>query len=77
MGALRGFKDTAIPFFIAFACYWFFGFPIAWTLGFGFFADWDYGIHGYWVGLALGLVAASFVLAQRFHKISSAAVRPA
>ena len=77
MGALRGFKDTAIPFFIAFACYWLFGFPIAWTLGFGYFADWDYGIHGYWVGLALGLVAASFVLAQRFHKISTAAVHAA
>jgi MATE family multidrug resistance protein len=77
MGALRGFKDTAVPFFIAFGCYWLFGFPIAWTLGFGFFTDWDYGIHGYWMGLALGLVAASFVLALRFHKISLVAVRPA
>jgi len=37
----------------------------------------DYGIHGYWVGLALGLVAASFVLALRFHKISLVVVRPA
>ena len=67
MGALRGFKDTAVPFFIAFGCYWLFGFPIAWTLGFGFFTDLDYGIHGYWVGLALGLVAAAFVQALRFH----------
>lgn len=73
MGALRGFKDTAVPFVIAFSCYWLFGFPIAWILGFGFFAGLDYGVLGYWSGLAAGLVAASAALALRFDKISERA----
>lgn len=73
MGALRGFKDTAVPFVIAFSCYWLFGFPIAWILGFGFFAGLDYGVSGYWFGLAAGLVAASAALALRFNKISEQA----
>ena len=50
MGALRGFKDPLFHSLLLspVTALWF---PIAWTLGFGFFADWDYGIHGYWVGL--------------------------
>lgn len=73
MGALRGFKDTKVPFFIAFSCYWLFGFPIAWVLGFGFFPELDLGVLGYWIGLALGLVAASAALGLRFHRISQPA----
>jgi MATE family multidrug resistance protein len=76
MGALRGFKDTAVPFFIAFSCYWLFGFPIAWILGFGFFACLDYGVSGYWLGLAAGLVAASAALGMRFNMISNRALIP-
>lgn len=70
MGALRGFKDTGIPFLIAFSCYWLFGFPIAWALGFGYFAHLDYGVYGYWLGLAAGLVAASVALGFRFNSVS-------
>ncbi len=77
MGALRGFKDTAVPFFVAFSCYWLFGFPIAWLLGFGFFNGFDYGVHGYWIGLAAGLVAASIVLGLRFNLISGRALKKA
>jgi MATE family multidrug resistance protein len=70
MGALRGFKDTAVPFGIAFCCYWLLGFPIAWVFGFGFFAQLDFGVHGYWSGLAAGLVFAAAALAYRFHRVS-------
>ena len=73
MGALRGFKDTRAPFFIAFSCYWLFGFPMAWVLGFGFFPELDLGVIGYWIGLALGLVTASAALGLRFHRISQPA----
>ena len=37
MGALRGYKDTAKPFLIAFACYWLVSFPVALILGYGYF----------------------------------------
>jgi MATE family multidrug resistance protein len=70
MGALRGFKDTAVPFGIAFSCYWLVGFPIAWVLGFGYFENIDLGVHGYWLGLAAGLVFASAALGYRFHLVS-------
>lgn len=70
MGALRGFKDTAVPFGIAFSCYWLLGFPIAWTLGYGYFESIDLGVHGYWLGLAGGLVFASATLGYRFHRVS-------
>lgn len=70
MGALRGFKDTAVPFGIAFSCYWLLGFPIAWALGFGYFERVDLGVHGYWLGLAAGLVFASAALGYRFHRVS-------
>ena len=70
MGALRGFKDTAVPFGIAFSCYWLVGFPIAWVLGFGYFENIDLGVHGYWLGLAAGLVFASAALGYRFHRVS-------
>ena len=59
MGALRGFKDTAVPFGIAFTCYWLLGFPIAWALGYGYFEHIDLGVYGYWLGLAAGLVFSS------------------
>ncbi len=70
MGALRGYKDTAKPFYLAFCCYWMIGFPVAWMLGFGYFEAFDYGIHGYWSGLAIGLVIAALLLSGRFHMIS-------
>lgn len=70
MGALRGLKDTAVPFGIAFSCYWLLGFPIAWVLGFGYVESTDLGVHGYWLGLAAGLVFASAALAYRFHRVS-------
>jgi MATE family multidrug resistance protein len=70
MGALRGFKDTAVPFGIAFSCYWLLGFPVAWILGFGYFETINFGVHGYWLGLAAGLVCASAALGYRFHRVS-------
>ncbi|RZO70900.1 MAG: MATE family efflux transporter [OM182 bacterium] len=71
MGALRGYKDTAMPFLLAFCCYWLIGFPIAWTLGYGYVEALDFGVFGYWMGLASGLVAASIILVYRFHRISA------
>ena len=70
MGALRGYKDTAKPFFIAFACYWLVSFPIALILGYGYFESLNMGVAGYWIGLASGLVCAAVVLVARFNRVS-------
>ena len=56
MGALRGYKDTTGPFFIAVVCYWFVSLPVALVFGYGFFEGFNLGVTGYWIGLACGLV---------------------
>jgi len=71
IGALRGFKDTRTPFFVAVGAYWLIGFPISWALGYGYFESFDYGVYGYWIGLIVGLVLASLVLAARFEWLST------
>ena len=66
-GALRGYKDTRVPLLLAALCYWGFGFPTAWTLGFPM----EYGPIGVWTGLALGLAFAAVVLGTRFYRLST------
>ena len=70
IGVLRGFKDTRFPFFVAVCAYWLVGFPISWSLGFGYFESLDYGVYGYWMGLIVGLTVAAAVLLGRFVYLS-------
>ncbi len=70
IGALRGFKDTRFPFLVAVCAYWLIGFPISWTLGFGYFESLNYGVYGYWVGLIVGLTVAAVVLVSRYVYLS-------
>ncbi len=71
IGALRGFKDTRTPFFVAVCAYWLVGFPASWALGFGYFESIDYGVFGYWMGLIAGLVVAAVFLVGRFVYITN------
>ena len=71
IGALRGFKDTRTPFFVAVTAYWLVGFPVSWVLGFGYFEELNYGVFGYWMGLIAGLSVAAVVLVLRFHYLSN------
>lgn len=66
MGVLRGFKDTQRPFVIAVMSYWLIAFPVSWTLGFGYFEAFNYGVYGYWIGLIVGLGVAAGALLARF-----------
>ena len=50
-GALRGFKDTRVPMFINFGCYWLAAFPAAWYLG----VERALGPQAVWVALIIGL----------------------
>ena len=75
IGALRGFKDTRFPFWVAVGAYWVVGFPIAWSLGFGYFESYNYGVFGYWIGLTVGLTVAAVVLVGRYAYLSRRADR--
>jgi len=64
-GALRGYRDTAVPMLIAAIGYWAIGFAASWLLAFPL----GLGAVGLWWGLALGLavVAISLILRLRFR----------
>src|SRR4051794_24195938 len=63
VGALRGFRDTALPMLIAAFGYWGAGFAASWVLAFPF----GYGPAGLWWGLALGLGVVALLLSLRLH----------
>ncbi len=65
-GALRGYKDTAIPMWLALFSYWGIGFPMAWVLG----VRMGLGPRWVWVGLAVSLTVAAVLLLARFVYIS-------
>jgi MATE family multidrug resistance protein len=65
IGALRGFKDTSTPMWVAILSYWLVGFPISVVLGLGLAGAPMLGVAGFWWGLVAGLVVAAVVLLAR------------
>jgi multidrug resistance protein, MATE family len=63
-GNLRGIKDTKLPMWIAILSYWGLGVPVAWALAFHS----SFGVTGVWIGLAVGVFAASILLNMRFFR---------
>jgi multidrug resistance protein, MATE family len=65
-GALRGFKDTAIPMTMCIFSYWVVGFPLAYV----------YGVHKgggplyVWIGFIAGLTVAATLLVSRYLYVS-------
>jgi MATE family multidrug resistance protein len=66
MGALRGYKDTAIPTLITVLAYWGVGFPLAWVAGIPL----HLGPQMIWAGFIGGLTVAAVLLTIRFVKLS-------
>ena len=62
-GALRGYRDTAIPLLLAVIGYWGVGFAGGWLLAFPA----GYGAVGLWTGLAIGLAAVALMLTLRLR----------
>lgn len=62
LGLLRGVKDTRAPMIIAAISYWIIGVPCGYVLGFSL----GWGGVGVWLGLVVGLTAASILLMWRF-----------
>ena len=67
LGALRGYKDTRTPMFVAFLAYWCVGFPIGLCLGFGAFGLPNLGVYGFWTGMTTGLAVAAVAMLLRFR----------
>ena len=61
-GLLRGLSDTRVPLLIALFGYWPCGFGTAWLLAFVL----GWGGLGVWIGLAVGLVVTSALMAWRW-----------
>jgi MATE family multidrug resistance protein len=62
-GALRGYRDTAVPMAIAAIGYWAIGFAGGWLLAFPF----SHGAVGLWLGLLLGLAVVAISLSVRLQ----------
>ena len=60
-GILRGAGDTARPAVLAFLAFWGLGLPIGWYLAFSL----DWGPHGLWWGLTLGLAVVTILFLAR------------
>ncbi|HEY4367879.1 MAG TPA: MATE family efflux transporter [Steroidobacteraceae bacterium] len=71
-GALRGFKDTAVPMALCWFSYWLVGFSLAYTLG----VRRNMGPLYVWVGLIAGLTVCAALLMGRYLWISAARLRP-
>ena len=61
-GALRGFKDTAIPMLMCVFSYWVVGFPLAYYLG----IERRLGPTYVWLGLIAGLSVSALLLLTRY-----------
>jgi MATE family multidrug resistance protein len=66
VGALRGYRDTAVPLLIGAFGYWGVGFAASWALAFPL----GYGAAGLWWGLALGLAIVAVLLTIRLYRRS-------
>jgi MATE family multidrug resistance protein len=69
-GALRGFKDTAIPMAMCIFSYWVVGFPLAYTFG-----VYNGGGPRYvWIGFIAGLTVSAVLLVSRYLYVSRRAL---
>tara|TARA_R110002072_G_scaffold1780_10_gene14795 strand:- start:15693 stop:17048 length:1356 start_codon:yes stop_codon:yes gene_type:complete len=68
-GALRGFKDTRVPMWIALFSFWVIGLPLECILGFGWIGE-PMGVYGFWIGLAIGVGTAAMLLSIRLWRTS-------
>jgi len=66
MGALRGIKDTRVPFAITIVSYWLVGFPVAYVFGLARGG----GPVAVWSGLIAGLAVSALALNLRYRSRS-------
>ncbi|TQV84779.1 MATE family efflux transporter [Exilibacterium tricleocarpae] len=75
-GALRGYKDTAVPMVMTVVAFWLLCLPLGYGLG---MTDW-FGpalqARGFWIGLVLGLSVAAVFLSTRLYLLSRRRILP-
>ncbi len=71
IGALRGYKDTQAPMWIALLGYWIVAVPIGCWLGFGLFVVQPMRIYGFWSGMTAGLGFVAIAATFRLWRTSS------
>ncbi len=75
IGALRGYKDTQAPLWIALFGYWALAVPIGSALGFGWLW-WDaLQIYGFWIGMTVGLTFVAIALLHRVWRTANDTAR--
>jgi len=72
LSLLRGVQDTNVPMWLAAVSYWIIGLPASYIMAFTL----DWGPVGLWLGLVVGLGAASALLMWRFWGRSVRISRP-
>ena len=63
-GILRGLKDVIYPMWVALISYVVLSLPVAWLLAFRV----GLGVNGVWLGVAVGLALAAYLLNRRYRK---------
>lgn len=69
-GALRGYKDTAMPMLINIFAFWVLAFPLAYLAAITYKAPPNY----VWAGFIVGLAVAATLLSWRYNRLSRAAI---
>lgn len=74
LGALRGYRDTRIPFYLTLFAYWGVAVPVGYGLTYGLLVEDAWGVRGMWMGLIVGLSLAAVLLLGRLKWISDQAM---
>ncbi|MFC6673575.1 MATE family efflux transporter [Marinobacterium aestuariivivens] len=69
-GALRGYKDTAVPLILVFVAYWLVGMPGGYVLGMTDLLLPGMGARGFWYGLVGGLTLGALLLGTRLYRMT-------
>ncbi|SCY74039.1 MATE family efflux transporter [Desulfoluna spongiiphila] len=73
-GALRGYKDAKVTFFLTFTAYWVITLPLGYTLSMTDVLVPAMGARGFWISLMAGLTVSGLFLGLRLILVSGRAV---